>query len=510
MTNARIPPIPRLLIGARASLTRDDASDPAMLAFLRIALGGVLSWELWRYLDLDFPRDYAETPIHFTFWPFDWVHPLPTAGMTYLFVGLSLAAALVAVGAFFRSACLVLGVGMTYIFLLDRAFYLNHWYLACILTFLLALTPANAIWSVDGRSRPSRFREGVPPWTIRIVRFQVAVVYLFAGLCKLNPDWLAGRPMRIWLGDATGFPVLGGVFQHSGAAQTMAILALVFDLSMVPLMMSPRTRRFIYPIALVFHLMNSRLFTIGMFPWLMMLLTAVFFPSDFPRRLLDDLRHRRRRLPTLLGGSIMAGLCAWIPGSLSPPAMIVGFVAGSIAGYHLFGGDVAAPSVAADGADSGDAALRPSRLVKGFLVAWMVVQVALPIRPYLYPGNTAWTEEGQQFSWRLLVRTKSGRAIFHVRDPLTGQVTDVYPETYLSGARLDNLATQPDMLVQFANFLERRMRPSHQGHDLEVRVSTAVKLNGHKPLALVDPNVDLTRVSRPWFPPAPWITPGPG
>lgn len=490
--------------------------DIASLAAFRIAVGSVLAWELWRYLALDFPhRYYVEPPLHFTFWPFDWVRPLPTTGITWLFIGLSLVAAMVAVGAFYRVACVVLWLGMTYIFLMDSAFYLNHWYLATLLCFLLAFVPAHQAWSIDTRSGAVERRDTVPAWTVGIFRFQFGIVYLFAGLAKIEADWLEGRPLHIWLDDQSDFPVIGQWLTERPVAQGLAIAAMVFDVAVAFLLMSHRTRRYAYVVALGFHLMNSRLFAIGMFPWAMMLGTAIFFPTDFPRRLADDLANGIRRIPVAVGAVTMAILAAWIPREFSVFQIVAGAAAGAIAAYHLAGGDRAEVLAETADTETEEAAATPPRApalarpVRWALGAWIAIQLLLPLRPYVYPGNASWTEEGQQFAWRLLLRTKSGIVTFQITDPTTGETIEVEPETLIRGGQLNNLAEQPDLMVQFARWLEEEYRPRMGGRDLEVRASSSITLNGHRPRELVDPDVDLTRVERPWLPPAEWIRGGP-
>ncbi len=502
-------------VARRATRRRwSQPADIAMLVWVRVAVGGVLCWELWRYLDLDYPRRYyADPPLHFTFWPFDWVRPAPPGVMTWLFIG----------GCRWRPrwsrSRRVLQMGVrgplagTHLRLPARSSVLPQSLVPPDVARVPAgVHPADAAWSIDTRSGAVARRSEVPAWTVGIFRFQIGVVYAFAGLAKLESDWLGGRPMRIWLRDQGDFPVIGGWLSTGAPASVLAIAAAIFDIALVPLLCSRRTRRFAYPVSIAFHLMNSRLFSIGMFPWAMMLMTATFFPADFPRRMITDLRSGRRRLPTLAGAITVGWLSVWLPQSYYLMTTIVGVVAGAVAGYHLGGGDTPADLSEAPGAPEaagqrGTPAM--ARRVVSLLAVWMAIQVALPLRPYVYPGNAAWTEEGQQFSWRLLLRTKSGVVRFDVSDPETGEVVRVFPEDYLSGGQLHNLGEQPDMLVQFARWIESELRPSMGGHDLEVRARTSISLNGHRAGPLVDPGVDLTEVARPWLPGAEWIMPQP-
>lgn len=481
--------------------------DGSLLAFLRIAMGGVLSWELWRYVSLDRPRRYyGTTDLHFTYFPFDWVRPLPDPWLTYLFVALSLAAAVVGLGVYFRPACWVLCAGLAYIFLLDRTYYLNHWYLSVLLAFLLALTPADRVWSLDARFARSTARV-VPRWTIQIFRFQIGIVYFVGGLAKLEEDWLEGRPLGIWVRGDTDVPVIGPLLEHQSTVVVMAVLATVFDLVIVAAMLNGRTRRFAYPIALGFHLLNSRLFSIGMFPWMMMLITVVFFPTDFPRRMLENLREGRHRVLTAIGGVVMGVLSTWVPDDPFPVITIVGVVAGAIAAHALVAPEltVAAPLDDQVVASSDRSFAKP---VRWLLVGWIVVQVLLPVRPYVYPGNAGWSEEGHLFAWRMLLRTKDGVAEFTAYERATGRTWTLDPDDDLTDDQVEAMAKQPELMVQYAHWIEDRERARGSG-DLAITVRAEVEFNDHPAALIVDPTVDLTEVDRPWLPPAEWIRDAP-
>ena len=75
-------------------------------------------------------------------------------------------------------------LGFTYLEFIDRTAYLNHYYLAGLIAGLLMFMPAQRQWSVDAWRRPERFLPTVPQWTIWLLRFQLVVVYVFAGLAR--------------------------------------------------------------------------------------------------------------------------------------------------------------------------------------------------------------------------------------------------------------------------------------------------------------------------------------
>lgn len=489
--------------------------DGSQLALFRISYGLVVAWEMARLVREGAPAGrYVDTPLNFTYWPFDWVAPLSAGGMVALFVAMSFLGAMVAAGLFTRAAAFLLGVAMSYVFLLERSEYLNHWYLACILAFMLAVVPAGDVLSVDAFA--NRRRGGieqptpsmVPMWSLALLRFQLGIVYFYAGIAKIDPDWIAGKPLSTWLFNNSDIPVLGTAFRNPDTGVVLANVSMVFDLAIVPLMLWSRTRRFVYPTAIAFHLVNSRVFHIGMFPWLMLLATAVFFPADMPRRMWRDLVAGRRRVPTVAGGVIVGALAAAFPRRPEYASALIGFAVGAICAYNLAGGDSAevAPTPREPGPRRHPLLVR---LGTWCLLGWVVVQLLLPFRHLAVEGNASWTGEGHQFAWRMLLRSKQGTASFLVTNPETGQVRVVDPSSVLWGDQLSELATTPDMMIQFAHFLEETMADELGSDDLVVTVESAVSLNGREPTPLVKPDVDLTTVDRPWWPPADWIAPLP-
>ncbi len=63
--------------------------------------------------------------------------------------------------------------------MLDKSFYLNHYYFVSLLSFLLIFLPLNRVLSLDVRSGFVPAALAVPAWTLYAVRLQL-VVYLFA------------------------------------------------------------------------------------------------------------------------------------------------------------------------------------------------------------------------------------------------------------------------------------------------------------------------------------------
>lgn len=425
--------------------------DVASIAIFRIAFGLVMVWEVWRYFSNGWIRRYWIDPdFHFKYFGFDWVHPWPGDLMEAHFAVLGLLAACVALGLFYRLAAALFFVGFTYVFLLDQARYLNHFYLICLLSFLMSFVPAHHALSVDALRRPELASQRVPAWALWLLRLQIGTVYTYAGIAKLNPDWLRGEPMRTWLASRTEFPVIGPLFTQEPVVYLASYGALALDLFVVPLLLWRPTRPWAFAAACSFHVLNAGLFTIGIFPWLMIAATTLFFDPSWPR-----LGFWPR--PADLGSSERARLTT-----------------------------------------------RQQVLFAG-LSLYVAVQFLVPLRHWLYPGEVSWTEEGHRFAWHMLLRTKSADVAFFATDPATGTSWQLDPRKYVTPGQENEMRTRPDMILQLAHHMASDLR-AKGSKDVQIRAGVTASLNGRPEQVLIDGAVDLAAVSRS-LAPAAWIVP---
>jgi len=425
-------------------------ADPAILAYFRLVLSLSMAWHVGRLIFHDrIQSHWVQPEFHFSYLGFSWVRPLPGPALYVLCVLIMLAAAAVALGWRHRLCATFLAAGFTYLFLLDRVNYLNHGYLLVLLAWINAALPTQACASIDALRRPDLRKESVPLWTVWLLRFQVGIVYFFGGIAKLNHDWLRGSPMRDWLQDRGQWPVVGPFFRTEFAPWFFSYGGLGFDLLIVPALLWPRTRAAAFLVCVLFHLANSQLFTIGVFPWMAIALTAVFFDPSWPRTVLDRLRRRRLNFAASRHNARSA----------PPPA------------HHP-----------------------PSRRTLAALALYAALQLVIPLRHYLYPGNVSWTEEGHEFSWHMMLRSKKLQAAsFFVVKPLTKQSWKLDPMAWLTPRQFSEMAGEPELVRQFCAHVAAQMRQA--GHpDAEVRAVLYVRLNDHPPALLVDPAVDLGRM----------------
>ena len=420
--------------------------DGASVAVYRIVFGVLMLIATLRFFAHGWIADYYETPSHFfSYYGFEWVKPWPGIGMYIHFGVMAVLAIMIAIGLWYRFATVGFGLLFAYAHLIDKTNYLNHYFLVIWLCGLMAFLPLHRTLSVDARGRGS---QAVPAWVLWALRAQIALVYIYGGLAKVNYDWLVNaQPLDIWLSANTDFPIIGGAFDQPWVAYAFSYAGVLFDLSIVPLLLWRRTRPFAYVAVIGFHLITARLFHLGMFPWIMIGSSLLFLAPDWPRRFMREKQPAR-----------------------SEPA-------------------------------------RPSRAVLAVLGCYFAVHLLLPLRGLAYPGDASWTEEGFRFAWNVMVMEKDGSVELRVSEPSTGRRWEVMPTAYLTRYQSKMMSSQPDMILQLAHMVADDFR-ARGVHDPEVRVDAFVSINGRRRARLIDPDIDLAHEADGLSPKS-WILPHP-
>ncbi len=436
--------------------------DIASLVAIRLIFGGCMLWESSRYWMQGHLTEYLIYPeFHFKFYGFSWIDELPETMMLIVFSMLCISSFLVLIGAFYRIAATLLFLSFSYIFLLEASAYRNHWYLLALLALLMIFLPAHHAFSVDARRRPELRSLVTPSWTVWLLRFQLSLVYFFAGVAKIDPDWIAGRSLHAIFEDGNHSAEVLAFMKQGWVTTFFTWSGMLFDLSIAPALLWRKARLPAYLAAAGFHLTNALfLVDVGIFPWFMLLASTIYFEPNWLRQLIVRFDPSIRRI---------------LPDAALPPPKVLGH-------HH--------------------------RLVVALLGLHIAIQLFLPLRQHLYPGSTAWTHEGHRWAWRMKLVSKDlvNFELFTV-DPENGKRLPLTQnaEIALRPWQQERMSKQPDLLLQFVHDLHAQLL-AKIGKDFPVYANIELSMSGRPPQPLVDPTVDLAKEK--WtIAPAHWIIP---
>lgn len=431
----------------------------APLAVFRITFGVLMLASIIRFIAKGWVYSmYIKPKLFFSYYGFEWVRPFGETGMYAVFVIMAIAALFIILGLFYRFSIILFFLTFTYVELIDKTNYLNHYYFISIMSLLMIFLPAHRYFSLDVWRNKTIQATQIPNYFLLIVKFQVFVVYFFAGVAKLNYDWLFNAmPLKIWLPAHSEMPVIGSYLTKEWVAYFFSWFGCIYDLAIPFFLFIPRFIKPAYFFVVVFHLATSLFFNIGMFPYVMICLTTIFFSENFHIQLIEKLK-RIFKLKTSITESTL----------YKPNALFV-------------------------------------KALTGLMLLHFSIQLILPFRYLLYDGELFWTEQGFRFSWRVMLIEKAGTAFFYIRDKKTGKEMEVSNSEYLTQMQEKMMATQPDMLINYAHFLKQEFEKKGF-KDPEVLAESYVTLNGKTSRLMVDKNTVLSE-EEDNLKPKKWIIP---
>ncbi len=428
----------------------------ATLAAFRILFGVLMLTSLIRFLTKGWVQKlYIDPTFHFKYYGFSWVQTLEE--YTYLLFVIAILACIgIILGFKYRLSIILFFLSFTYIELIDKTTYLNHYYFVSVLSFILCFLPLNIYFSLDAYLKKESYNS-VPKWTIDVIKLLLGIVYFYAGLAKLNSDWLfRAQPLKTWLSTKTNFPIIGQFMNDTWFHYTMSWSGAIYDLTIPFLLCIRKTRPFAFVVVVIFHIFTRVLFNIGMFPYIMIVATTIFFNENFHQKFIEILSAIFKIKNAKFTNNFF----------------------------------------------------NPKYYKKTFyvLVIFIIIQLILPFRYLLYPGELFWTEEGYRFSWRVMLVEKAGESKFTVVDYNTGNSFLVNNCRFLNVFQEKEMNTQPDFILEFAHYLGEYYKKELNHQNIGVFVETYVSLNARLSKPLINPNVDLLKVKES-FKHKDWILP---
>lgn len=427
--------------------------DNSSLIVFRWLFGLLITLEAWGAIATGWVKEVLVDPdFTFNFLYFDFLQYLQGPYMYVHFVIMGFFGLMVMTG--FRYKWGIYGYTLFWMaaYFMQKSAYNNHYYLLVLILIFMCLAPANAHSSIDAKRNPRLNSICMPNWIRLFIIGQLWVVYTYASVAKFYPDWLDGTFPRILMASKQDLFLIGDFLQTSFAHQSIIYVGILFDLLVIPLSLWKPTRKFIFAFGIFFHLFNSLVFQIGIFPYMSLAFFLFFFPAETVNRLF------LKRKPLYTEKEII------LPSKTQ------------------------------------------LKIIPLFLLFWFIVQIGLPLRHHFIASDVLWSEEGHRLSWRMMLRSKSGMTNYTVIDKSNQEEIKVWTHRYITN-RQHKVMTKPDCIWQLAQRIHKEY--ALQGIDVAVYANTSISVNGRPYAKLIDPEVDLASVKFNYFTSNPWVLPKP-
>lgn len=291
----------------------------------------------------------------------------------------------------------------------------------------------------------------MPRWVLLVLILQVWIVYTYASVAKFYPDWLNASMAALLMESRKHYWLIGDLLQQDWVHWAIAYTGIFFDLLIVPLMLWKRTRLLGFVVSVLFHLFNSIVFQIGIFPYMSIAFALFFFsPETLRKRLLP-----KKKMYT--GSEVIV--------------------------------------------------TKHKNLIIGIFSVYFLFQLGLPLRHWFFKDDVLWTEEGHRLSWRMMLRSKSGSLTVWVKNKTTGDRQPYNYRELLGAKQQGSVTTKPDIMWQLAQKI--KAVEAKKGRDVAVYMEAFVRVNNGVYHPFTDPNVDLTAEAWHPFKHSEWVLPSP-
>ncbi|WP_421802319.1 HTTM domain-containing protein [Flagellimonas sp.] len=426
--------------------------DNAQLVVFRVFYGLLVSAECYGAIATGWVHQtLVEPQFTFSFIGFEWLQPLPGNGMYIYFAVMGTLGLLIAFGYKYRFSALAFAVLWSGVYLMQKTSYNNHYYLLMLLAYIMAFLPANRDASLDAKFNPKLRSQTMYNWIRWIIIMQLFIVYTYASIAKLYGDWLDFSMIEILMGSKKDYYLIGDFLQLKWVHKIIAIFGICFDLLIVPALLWKPSRKTAFVLSIFFHLFNSIVFQIGIFPYLSLAFTVFFFEPQTIRNIFLKTKKIIPETKTI------------IP--------------------------------------------KTKNMILTVLGVYFLIQLVLPLRHHFFKDDVLWTEEGHRLSWRMMLRSRGGRTSYKVVNTKTKDTTKINLNDYLTKKQQRRVGCYPDFIWQFAQHLKKEY--AQKGENIQVFVENKVKVNQNPYQQFVDPNVDLANVPWKHFAHNDWILPSP-
>ncbi len=372
--------------------------DNSGLVIFRILLGLLIASESFGAILLGWVEAvFIRSKFTFNFIGFDFLQFLHGEKMVFYFSAMGILGLLITFGFFYRFAMIAFTIMWTAVYLIQKEHYNNHYYFLILICIIMTFLPANGKLSVDAKLFPKIKQTKIPRWMPYLLIFQLAILYFYAAIAKLYPDWLDGTFSGILLNGITQRQFLLDIFNQKWFLLLYAYVGILFDLVILPALIWKKTRKLAIIASFGFHLFNAYSLKIGIFPFLALSFIVLLYDS-IPLKFLNNTAE------TLPENKINTKLFVF------------------------------------------------------FFVPFFIVQILLPLRHHFIKGDVLFTEEGHRLSWRMMLRERRGVLNIKVVDKKTGQFHYHNFASELTSKQIKLLSNSPDIIWQYCQKLKKEAK----------------------------------------------------
>lgn len=372
--------------------------DNSGLVLFRVLLGLLIVAESFGAILLGWVEAvFIQSKFTFNFIGFDFLQVLHGEKMYSYFFVMGILGLLITFGLFYRLAMIAFTVMWTAVYLIQKESYNNHYYFLILICIIMIFLPANGKLSLDSKLFPKIKQTKIPRWMPYLLIFQLAILYFYAAVAKLYPDWLNGTFSKILLNGITQRQFFLDIFNQKWFLLFYAYAGIVFDLLIMPALLWKKTRKFAIIASFGFHLFNAYTLRIGIFPFLALSFIVLLYDS-IPLKFLNE---KQEILPKKNFNAAFFRL---------------------------------------------------------FFVPFFIVQIILPLRHFFIKGDVLFTEEGHRLAWRMMLRERKGTLNIKIVDQKTGVFHYHNYASELTSKQIKVLSNSPDFIWQYCQKIKKEAK----------------------------------------------------
>ena len=473
--------------------------NASSLGILRLLFGFILLEDFVNFHSYFY--SYLEpSEFYNTYEFFHWVKMMPKYLLDIFFYGAITSCLLFALGIHYRLNACITFFSWTYIFLVDKGHYNNHFYLVTIILFLFCIVGGDR-WGALSKNKKTT----VPYWHVLIFRWQIAIVYFYGGIAKIHGDWMNGFPMRYWLEAISNkYPeFIQPIFHTNWMALAFSWSGLVFDLFVPFLLLSKKWRYWtIFPVV-AFHTINDFTWEIGDFPTIMLASTPIFFASNWADVFYKKYAANKLLISAILGGAILAIIHGYfIQEDLFKSTNFYIKLCSYPILLYLF---LSRNKEKDTAIDLEPVFLKQKKSSLFLLIAWFSFQLLFPFRHWLYQGHPSWTGEGHLFAWRMMLVDSVDAWRMKVIVPETGEELPIALNQYVNYRQYRKMRRTPKSFLRFAHHIKEKVEANGVKNPI-IKMEIWKSVNNRAPRLLNDTTLNYATVPYMDMTPVTWMT----